>query len=45
MEGFEVNTLWNWEPVEFLEDRSDVITGAGEGEQTCSRMLDVLKLI
>lgn len=41
-EDFELNALWNWEPVEFLEDRSDVITGAGVGEQTCSRVLDVL---
>jgi len=23
-EDFELKTLWNWEPVEVLEDRSDV---------------------
>ena len=33
-EDFELNTLWNWEPVEVLEDRSDVITGVEVGEQT-----------
>ena len=37
-EDFELNALWNWEPVEVLEDGSDVITGAGVGEQTCSRI-------
>ena len=41
-EDFELNTLWNWEPVEALEDRSDVIMGAGVGEQTCRGVLDVL---
>jgi len=33
-EDFELNMLWNWEPVEVLEDRSDVITGVEVGEQT-----------
>ena len=33
-EDFELNTQWNWEPEEVLQDRSDVITGAGAGEQT-----------
>ena len=33
-EDFELNMLWNWEPVEVLEDMSDVIMGAGVGEQT-----------
>ena len=41
-EDFELNTMWNWEPVEVLENRSDVITGASVGEQTCSGVLDVL---
>ena len=39
---FELDTLWNWEPVEVLENRSDVIPGAGVGEKTCSGVLDVL---
>ena len=42
MEGFKLNTLWNWEPVEVVEDRSDVITGGGVGKQACSGVLDVL---
>ena len=41
-EDFKLNTLWNWEPVEVLEVRSDMITGAGVGNQTCSGVLDVL---
>ena len=41
-EDFKLNTLWNWEPVDVLGDRSDVITGGGVGKQTCSRVLDVL---
>ena len=41
-EDFKLNTLWNWEPVEVLEDRSDVMTGRGVGKQTCNRVLDVL---
>ncbi|XP_073330598.1 sialoadhesin-like [Pagrus major] len=31
------------EPVEFLEDGDDVVTGAGVGEKASSRVLDVLK--
>lgn len=30
---FELNPLWEREPVEVPEDRGDVVTGAGEGEQ------------
>ena len=41
-EDFKLNTLWNWKPVEVLEDRSDVIMGGGMGKQTCSGVLDVL---
>ena len=43
-EDFKLNTLWNWKPVEVLEDRSDVITGGGVGvsKQTCRGVLDVL---
>jgi len=29
---FELDALWDREPVEFLEDRGDVVTGAGAGE-------------
>ncbi len=40
--GFELDPLWVREPVEVLEDRGDVVTGAGEGEQASSRVLDIL---
>lgn len=41
---FELNALWNLEPVEVLENRSYVVTGASISEQMCSRVLDVLEL-
>lgn len=34
-----------WEPVEFLEDRGDVVSVVGEGEEASSRVLDVLEFI
>lgn len=43
--GLVVDPLWDREPVEFLEDRGDVVTGAGVGEQTSSRVLDVLEFM
>lgn len=42
---FELNSLWDREPVEVPDDRGDVVTGAGVGEQTSSRVLDVLEFI
>ena len=44
-EDFEVDPVRNGEPVKFLEDRGDVLTGAGVGEQAGGRVLDVLKFI
>ena len=44
-EDFEFNLLWDGEPVKVLEDRGNVVTGAGVGEQTSSRVLDVLEFI
>ena len=41
-EDFKLNTLWDWEPVEVLKNRSNVITGGGVGKQMCSGVLDVL---
>ena len=41
-EDFEVDPVRNGEPV---EDRGDVLTGAGVGEQAGGRVLDVLKFI
>lgn len=38
---FELDPLWDREPVEVLEDSNDVVTGAGVGEQVGSRVLDV----
>ena len=40
-----MNPLRDGEPVEFLEDGGDVVTGAGVGEQAGSRVLDKLKFI
>ena len=40
---FVLYPLWDGEPVEVLENRGDVITGAGE--QAPSRVLDVLEFI
>ena len=42
---FELDALWDREPVEVLEDRGDVVTGTGMGEQTGSRVLNVLEFI
>ena len=44
-EDFELNALWDREPVEVLEDGGNVFTGAGVGEQTSSTVLNVLELI
>ena len=40
---FKLYPVFDWEPVEILEDRGDVISVAGMGEQTSSRVLDVLE--
>ena len=44
-EDFKLDALGNREPVEVLKDESDVITGTGVGEETGSRVLDVLDFI
>ena len=44
-EYFDLNQLWDREPVEFLENRDDVVMGAGAGEQAICRVLDVLEFI
>ena len=41
-EEFKLNALANGEPVEVLEDRGDVITGAGVSEKAGGGVLDVL---
>ncbi len=40
---FELDLLWDREPVEVLEDRGDVVTGVGVGERVSSRVLDILE--
>ena len=40
-EDFELYTVWDGEPVQFLEDRGDVFSGAGE--QAGSGVLNVLE--
>jgi len=44
-ENFELNSLWDQEPVEVSENRGDVVTGLGVGKQTSSRILDILEFI
>ncbi len=43
--GFKLDALGNREPVEVLKDRGDVVAGAGVGEETHGRVLDVLKFV
>ncbi len=42
---FKLDPLWDREPVEVLEDRGDMVTGARVGEQASSRVLDILEFI
>ena len=42
-EYFEVDSEFDWEPVEFLEDRSNVVSGSGSGEQAGSGVLNILE--
>ncbi len=42
---FKLKASWDREPVEVLENRGDVITRVGVGEQASSRVLDVLEFI
>lgn len=46
-EDFKLDGLENREPVQILKDGDDMVTGAGVGvgEETDSRVFDVLKLI
>ncbi|XP_038551004.1 NLR family CARD domain-containing protein 3-like [Micropterus salmoides] len=42
-EDFELNTLWNWEPLKILEDLGDVVPGMGEEEISCASLASALK--
>ena len=33
---FVVDSVFNWKPMEFTEDRCDVFSGAGTSEEACS---------
>ena len=44
-EYFEVDTEFDWEPVEFLEDRSNVVSGSGSGEQAGGGVLNILQFL
>lgn len=44
-EAFEVNTLWDREPVWILEERGDVLGGTGVSKEACCRVLDELELV
>lgn len=41
---FELNPLWDMEPVAVLEDRADVVTATAVGEQMSSRVTQVYLL-
>ena len=42
---FVVNSVFYGQPVEVVEDWSDVVSGAGVGEETSSRVLDMLEFV
>ena len=42
-EHFEVDSLFDRQPVEVMKDRCDVFSGAGTGEQAGTGILDILK--
>lgn len=44
-EDSELNTELNWEPVELLENRSDVVDGGGLSNDTGSWRLEQLKFV
>lgn len=44
-EDFELNTELNWEPVELLENKSDVVDGGGLSNDTGSWRLEQLKFV
>ena len=44
-EYFEVDPVFNGEPVEVVEDWGDVVSLTSVGEEAGSRVLDVLKFV
>ena len=44
-EYFEVDSEFDWEPVEFLEYRCDVVSGSGSGEQSGGGVLNILQFL
>ena len=44
-ECFEVDSLFDGQPVEIMEDWGDVLSGAGAGEEAGGRVLDILEFI
>ena len=44
-EYFEINVLFDWEPVESGENGSNVFTGPGVGNEASSRFLDNLESV
>ena len=44
-EDFEINTEFNREPVELLQDRGDVMEGGGSGDDAGGSVLDQLELM
>ena len=44
-EDFVVNAEFDWEPVELLQNRGDVVDGGGSGDDSSCRVLDQLKFM
>ena len=44
-EDFEIDSLFDREPVEVTEDWCDVVSGAGVGEQAGGRVLNILEFV
>ena len=44
-EYFEVDSLFDGQPVEIMEDGGDVLSGAGAGEEAGGRILYILKFL
>lgn len=42
-EDFEIDPVFDWEPVEVTEDGCDVVPGSGSGKQASGRVLNILQ--
>ena len=44
-EDFEVYAEFDWEPVELLQNKGDVVNGGGSGDDPSCRVLNQLKFM